>query len=136
MTKPASTIDEDRETGCPKKWTLSKTTQTCVVRVNYTANWEMARKTCSTLGGDLVVIKDQEMNDIIKSSLRQVLPGRRDDSDPQQPGSANRTLGCQDGHLTRTAKVDRSDVNSKGGPKRRQHQSIIEHTLELHYVKT
>ncbi|GFR65513.1 hypothetical protein ElyMa_005532700 [Elysia marginata] len=59
----------------------------------------------------------------VRASLRlkqagQVLPRRRED--PQQPGSANRTSGCQDGHLTRTAKVDRSDVNSKGGLKRRQ----------------
>ncbi|GFS15513.1 aldo-keto reductase family 1 member B10 [Elysia marginata] len=44
-------------------------------------------------------------------SLRQVLPGRREDPDPQQQGSANRTSGCQEGHLTRTAKVDQSDVN-------------------------
>ncbi|GFR81369.1 receptor protein-tyrosine kinase [Elysia marginata] len=45
-------------------------------------------------------------------SLRQVPPGCREDTDPQQPGNANRTSGCQEGHLTRTAKVDRSDANS------------------------
>ncbi|GFR60635.1 hypothetical protein ElyMa_000084500 [Elysia marginata] len=55
-----------------------------------------------------------------KGSFRQVLPGRREDSDPQEPSSANRTSGCQDGHLTRTAKAGRSDVNSKDGLKRRQ----------------
>ncbi|GFR96358.1 hypothetical protein ElyMa_004450000 [Elysia marginata] len=62
-------------------------------------------------------------------SIRQVSPGRREDPDPQQPSSANRTLGCQDGHQTRTARwaeatstarVDRSYVISKGGPKLRQ----------------
>ncbi|GFS15446.1 hypothetical protein ElyMa_004932900 [Elysia marginata] len=38
-------------------------------------------------------------------SLKQVSPGRREDPNPQQPGSAQRTSGCQDGHLTRIAKV-------------------------------
>ncbi|GFR93297.1 hypothetical protein ElyMa_004375300 [Elysia marginata] len=40
-------------------------------------------------------------------SLRQVSPGRREDSDPQQPGSLRRMSGSQEeGQLTRTAKVD------------------------------
>ncbi|GFR63670.1 hypothetical protein ElyMa_005488600 [Elysia marginata] len=37
-------------------------------------------------------------------SLRQMPPGRREDPDPQQPVSANRTSECQDGHLNRTAR--------------------------------
>ncbi|GFR79406.1 hypothetical protein ElyMa_000555500 [Elysia marginata] len=45
------------------------------------------------------------------------MPGR---SRPSATSDANRTSGCQDGHMTRTAKMDRRDVNNKGGPKRRQ----------------
>ncbi|GFR85855.1 hypothetical protein ElyMa_006039000 [Elysia marginata] len=44
-------------------------------------------------------------------SLRQVSPGRREDSDPQQSGSVTRTSGCQDAHLTRTAKVFRPETS-------------------------
>ncbi|GFR59381.1 ATP-binding cassette sub-family A member 1 [Elysia marginata] len=51
-------------------------------------------------------------------TLRQVTTGRRENPDPQQQGSVRRVSGCQEeGHLTRTANVDRSDVNSKGGLK-------------------
>ncbi|GFS20819.1 hypothetical protein ElyMa_005066300 [Elysia marginata] len=40
-------------------------------------------------------------------TLRQVTPRRREDSDPQQPGSVRRMSRCQEeGQLTRTAKVD------------------------------
>ncbi|GFR83374.1 amiloride-sensitive sodium channel subunit gamma [Elysia marginata] len=39
-----------------------------------------------------------------RRSVRQVTPGRRKDSDPQQPGSVTRMSGCEEGHLTRTAK--------------------------------
>ncbi|GFR80546.1 hypothetical protein ElyMa_002316700 [Elysia marginata] len=52
----------------------------------------------------------------------------REDPGPQQQGSAKRTSRCQEGHLTRTAKVDRSDVIGKGGPKRRQQQRRAEAT--------
>ncbi|GFR88412.1 hypothetical protein ElyMa_002516700 [Elysia marginata] len=64
-------------------------------------------------------------------SLRvtQVTSGRREDPDPQQPGSARRMSGCQEEvHLTRTATVDRSDVKSKDGLKRRQQQRWTEAT--------
>ncbi|GFR58403.1 hypothetical protein ElyMa_000029000 [Elysia marginata] len=47
-------------------------------------------------------------------SLRQVSPGRREDPDPQQPCSAKRTSGCQDGHLTRTAKAADRSSRAKG----------------------
>ncbi|GFR99300.1 hypothetical protein ElyMa_001040600 [Elysia marginata] len=71
-------------------------------------------------------------------SLSQVSTGRRENPDPRQPGSAKRTSGwtpdqnskgglkrCQQQRQTEamsTAKVDRSDVKSKGRPKRRQRQ--------------
>ncbi|GFR94798.1 hypothetical protein ElyMa_006258400 [Elysia marginata] len=79
-------------------------------------------------------------------SLRQVSPGRREDSDPQQTSSAKRTSQCQDRHLTRTegwlkrrqqqrwteatsaAMVDRSNVISKGGLKQLHQQRWTEAT--------
>ncbi|GFR91363.1 hypothetical protein ElyMa_002591500 [Elysia marginata] len=38
-------------------------------------------------------------------TLIQVTPGCREDSDTQQPDSVRRMSGCQEGHLTRAAKV-------------------------------
>ncbi|GFR95953.1 hypothetical protein ElyMa_002707700 [Elysia marginata] len=47
-----------------------------------------------------------------------------EDPDPQQLGSVRKISRCQEeGHLTGTAKMDESDVNRKGGLKRRQQLS-------------
>ncbi|GFR81238.1 hypothetical protein ElyMa_000599500 [Elysia marginata] len=85
-------------------------------------------------------------------SLRLVSPGRREDPAPQQSGSAKRTSGCQEGHLTSksglkrrqqekwteakstAAKVNGSDVNGKGKWKRRQRQRNSRESLCVKYL--
>ncbi|GFR93332.1 hypothetical protein ElyMa_006223000, partial [Elysia marginata] len=58
--------------GCPKGWTLSNTlsytTQTCITWVNISADWGSARLKCASLttGGDLVAIRDDKMNVLLK----------------------------------------------------------------------
>ncbi|GFS01927.1 macrophage mannose receptor 1 [Elysia marginata] len=58
---------------CPVGWTFSPSSSTCFLLFYNKLDWTDARLTCKEYGGDLVKIKDDEMNTLIYERINRTL---------------------------------------------------------------